>query len=180
MKKLWIISAATCILAASASAQETDLSLRAYAIGKNHNESSGRSGNEVKKADLSETELKQFSNQTRANFYSDFGYIPITGWEISEGYTKISFVDKGVLYTAYYDRDDQLVGTISNITVADLPAHALENIDKMYNGYTIGEAVFFDDNELNQSNMMYYGRNFEDEDKYFVELQKAMKDSRRG
>ncbi|MEJ0082234.1 MAG: hypothetical protein WDM78_15105 [Puia sp.] len=76
-----------------------------------------------------------------------------------------------VLYTAYYDGNSELVGTISNVSVADLPAHALQDINKKYKGYTIGNVVFYDDNESNESDMMYYGQRFDDEDKYFVELQ---------
>jgi hypothetical protein len=171
MKKLWIISAATCILAATVSAQEMDLSLRAYAIEKNHHAASGSSVNAPKSMSITDADLKHYSQQTRANFYADFGYIPITGWEVTNDFNKISFMDKGVQFTAFYDMDDELVGTISNISANDLPAHALDNIHKMYAGYTVGDAIFFDDNEQNETDMIYYGTKFDDEDKYFVELQ---------
>jgi hypothetical protein len=170
MKKIWIISLATCFTAVTANAQETDLSLRAYSKEMNQNELSGPSGDLIKHSDLTDPELKQFSYQTRANFYADFGYIPITGWEISGEFDKISFIKNGVLYTAYYDYDSELVGTTSNVSITDLPAHALENINKKYEGYTIGDVVFFDDNELNESEMVYYGNPFDDADNYFVEL----------
>ena len=170
MKKLWIIPAAICFLAGRASAQETDPLLRSYAIEFNHNKIFGPSGGATKNDILTDQDLKNFNYQTRAAFYADFGYIPITGWEFSGELDKISFLQNGIQYTAYYDLDSKLVGTISKATVADLPARAMEKIDKWYKGYTVGDIVFFDDNELNDTDMQYYDRRFDDEDKYFVEL----------
>ena len=34
----------------------------------------------------------------------------------------------------------------------------------------MGNVIFYDDNESNQTDMMYYGQQFGDEYKYFVEL----------
>jgi hypothetical protein len=171
MKKLFIISAASWLLFVSATAQNIDLSIRSYAIAKNQNNVSDPSFSANKKSDLSESELKNFSNQTRANFYSDFGYIPISNWEVTDQFDKISFMKNNVIYTAYYDSNSELVGTISNVSLADLPAHAVQDINKKYKGYTIGNVVFYDDNESNETDMIYYGQQFDDEDKYFVELQ---------
>jgi hypothetical protein len=171
MKKLSIISAVSLFLAISVNAQDVDLSIRSYAIIKNHNNVSDPSFSVNKNRDLTELELKNFSNQTLANFYSDFGYIPISNWEITDQFDKISFKENNVLYTAYYDSNSELVGTISNASVEDLPAHALRDINKKYKGYTLGNVIFYDDNESNQTDMMYYGQQFNDEDKYFVELQ---------
>ena len=171
MKKLSVLSALLSLLVFSAMAQEIDLSIRSYAITRNPNSVSGPSYNTNKKRDLTEPELKNFSNQTRANFYADFGYIPIPSWEVTDQFDKISFMKNNVLYTAYYDSNAELVGTISNATVADLPANALQDIYKKYKGYTVGNVIFYDDNESNQTDMMYYGQQFNDEDKYFVELQ---------
>jgi hypothetical protein len=171
MKKVWIISAATCLLAATVSAQEIDLSLRAFAFEKDHPAVSGSSVGAAKNMSITDSDLNNYSQTTRANFYADFGYIPISAWEVSDEFNKISFIDRGVQYTAYYDMDDELVGTISNISLNDLPAHALDNIHKMYEGYTVGDAIFFNDNEQNETDMIYYGTRFDDEDKYFVRLQ---------
>lgn len=171
MKKLSIISVLFWLFVVSARSQNIDLSIRSYVINRNPNNISGSSYGLNKKSDLTEPELKNFSTQTRANFYADFGYIPITNWEVTDQYDKISFMKNDVLYTAYFDSNSELVGTISNATLADLPAHALQDINKKYNGYTVGDVIFYDDNESNQTDMMYYGQQFNDEDKYFVELQ---------
>jgi len=95
----------------------------------------------------------------------------LSNWEVTDQFDKISFMKSNVLYTAYYDSNSELVGTISNASVEDLPAHALQDINKKYKGYSVGDVVFYDDNESNQTDMMYYGQQFDDEDKYFVELQ---------
>ena len=171
MKKLFIIPGVLWLLAGSAIAQDVDVSIRSYAIVKNQNNVYGPSSSVNMKRDLTEMELKNFSNQTRANFYSDFGYIPISNWEVTDLFDKISFMKNDVMCTAYYDANSELVGTISNAPVTDLPAHALQDINKKYKGYTIGNVVFYDDNESNETDMMYYGQQFDDEDKYFVELQ---------
>jgi hypothetical protein len=170
MKKLWIIPAAACFLAFRASAREADLSIRSNATEMNHNKIVTPLTNVANDRILTESELRNFNYQTRVNFYVDFGYIPIVGWEFSDELDKISFLKDGVLCTAYYDFDSKLIGTISNVTVADLPAHALDKINKTYNGYTVGDVIFFDDNELNETDMIYYNRRFDNEDKYFVEL----------
>ena len=170
MKKLWIISAAVCFLAGTAPPRKLNPASGAYAIEMNHHKLSGPSVDMAKMNALTDLELKNFNYQPRAAFYADFGYIPITGWETAGEFDKISFIQNGVPHTAYYDYDAELVGTTSNVSVADLPAHALDNINKKYKGYTIGDIVFFDDNELNETDMIYYERRFGDEDKYFVEL----------
>lgn len=171
MKKLSIVSVLLWLFVVSARSQDIDLSIRSYVINRNPNNVFGSSYGLNKKRDLTESELKNFSTQTRANFYADFGYIPITNWEVTDQFDKISFMKNDILYTAYYDSNSELVGTISNATVADLPAYALQDINKKYNGYTVGDVIFYDDNESNQTDMMYYGQQFNDEDKYFVELQ---------
>ena len=171
MKKFCIISAVSLFLASSVMAQEIDLSIRSYPASENQNNVSDPSVSVNKKRDLTESELKNFSSQTRAAFYSDFGFIPISNWEVTDQFDKISFMKSNVLYTAYYDSNSELVGTISNASVEDLPAHALQDINKKYKGYSVGDVVFYDDNESNQTDMMYYGQQFDDEDKYFVELQ---------
>ena len=170
MKKFFIVSGVLWFMAASAIAQDIDLSIRSSIVKNQKNPSYPSNGVNMKR-DLTESELKNFNSQTRANFYSDFGYIPISNWEITDQFDKISFMKNDVLYTAYYDSNSKLVGTISNASVEDLPAHALQDINKKYMGYNVGNVVYYNDNESNQTDMRLYGQQFDDEDKYFVELQ---------
>jgi hypothetical protein len=171
MKKLSILSAVLLLLGVSAFSQEIDLSIRSNAFIGNPKNVSGPSNSVNKNGDLTEQELRNFDPQTRENFYSDFGYIPISNWETTDQFDKISFMKNNVLYTAYYDSNSELVGTISNASVADLPAGALQEIQKIYKGYTVGDVVYYDDNESNPTDMNYYGQLLNDDDDYFVELQ---------
>lgn len=171
MKKLLIIVAAIGFLAVRASAHGADPFLRIIITAFNNHKISGVSSAVPNNGYLTNQDLKNFNYQTRAEFYADFGYIPITRWEYSDDFDKISFLKNNVEYTAYYDLDSKLVGTISKATEADLPGKAMEKINKWYKGYTVGDIIFFDDNELNESDMIYYSRRFDNEDKYFVELE---------
>ena len=48
-----------------------------------------------------------------------------------------------------------------------------EKIKSEYKDYTIGDVTFFNDNELNDSDMILWGLQFDDSDLYFVELTKG-------
>lgn len=74
---------------------------------------------------------------------------------------------------AFYDYDNKLVGTTQVKTFADVPVKGQQQIKKEYKDYTIGQVVFFDDNEANSTDMMLYSVQFEDADNYFVELTKG-------
>ena len=75
--------------------------------------------------------------------------------------------------TAFYDNDGKLVGTTMIKTFADVPANGQKQIKKKYKDYTVGPVIFFDNNEFNETDMMLYGLQFDDEDNYFVELTKG-------
>lgn len=68
-----------------------------------------------------------------------------------------------------------MVGTTSPRTFADLPTKGQLHINAKYKDYSIGQIYFFDDNELNESDMRLYDMQFEDADSYFVELEKGDK-----
>ena len=68
-----------------------------------------------------------------------------------------------------------MVGTTQYKTFADVPVRGQTEIKKMYKDYAIGSVVFFDDNELNPTDMILYNIQFDDADNYFVELSKGTK-----
>ena len=72
--------------------------------------------------------------------------------------------------TAYYDDNDKLVGTTSVAKFSDLPAAGQKEIKDTYKNYRVGPVIFFNDNEANDTDMLLYGTQFDDEDSYFVEL----------
>jgi hypothetical protein len=78
----------------------------------------------------------------------------------------------GKKMTAWYDYYENLVGTTSQVSFADLPADGQKAIKTKYKDYTVGKVIFFDDNEVNETDMILYNQQFDDADNYFVELAK--------
>ena len=88
--------------------------------------------------------------------------------------TELQFVSKdGQLTTAFYDIAGKLVGSTRYVTFSDLPARSQKDIKEKYKDYTIGQVLFYDDNENNDTDMFLYGAQFGDADNYFVELSKG-------
>jgi len=99
-------------------------------------------------------------------FSRDFPDAKFVSWAYG-AFVEATFLDNTVLKTAYYDEDNNLVGTTTDMDATALPEKARDHIDKMYPGYTIEKVVFFDDNEANETDMLLYNESFEDEDNYF-------------
>jgi len=99
-------------------------------------------------------------------FSKDFPKAKDVSWSYSE-FVEATFFDNNVEKTAYYDEDNNLVGTANEVDVAALPEKARDHINKMYPGYTIEKVIFFDDNEANDTDMSLFNQSFEDEDNFF-------------
>lgn len=122
---------------------------------------------------LRKLEGKTVSSEAKNNFLSDFGNIPNVKWERTVNFDEAIFTKDGKQMTAYYDFEGNLVGTTSIKMFADLPAKAQTEIKSKYKDYSIGPVIFFDDNELNTTDMSLWNTQFEDQDNYFVELIKG-------
>ena len=72
-----------------------------------------------------------------------------------------------------FDYHQNLVGTTETVNFTDLPAKGQQEINKRYADFKIGQVIFFDDNEWNETDMIMYGSQFNDADNYFVELSKG-------
>jgi hypothetical protein len=107
------------------------------------------------------------------SFISDFGNIPEVKWHRADYFDEARFIKNGTLTTAYYDFEGTLVGTTQAKTFADIPTAAQNEIKTRYRDYSIGSVIFYDDNELNATDMVLYGMQFDDMDNYFVELSKG-------
>ncbi|MDP4292764.1 MAG: hypothetical protein Q8908_16910 [Bacteroidota bacterium] len=134
-----------------------------------------RKEKKMERVALRKLEGKTVSQISKNSFNADFGKIPDVKWERLETFDKATFTKDGHEMSAYYDPDGKLVGTTSIKTEDYLPAKGLKNLLKKYPGYTIGQILFFNDNEANETDMMLYGIQFEDADNYFVELSKGNK-----
>ena len=114
------------------------------------------------------------SRAVESQFSRDFPDARFVTWAYG-AFVEAGFLDNTVLRTAYYDMDNNLVGTTTDMDVTALPEKARERIEKMYPGYTIDKVVFFDDNEANETDMLLYNQSFEDKDNYFPLLTKDSK-----
>lgn len=132
-----------------------------------------------KEAKAERVPLKKLEGTTvspvaQRNFTSDFKDAKNVEWKRVDTFDKASFTTKeGQKMSAFYDFEGNLVGTTQFKTFADVPENAQKEIKKSYKDYTIGSVVFYDDNENNDTDMILYGTQFEDQDNYFVELSKG-------
>jgi len=113
------------------------------------------------------------SVKAKSSFYVDFGDIPGAKWKRVGMFDEVIFNKDGKEMKAFYDFDSELVGTTQKKTFDDVPARGQKEIKSKYKDYSIGDVIFFDDNEFNETDMLLYGIQFEDEDNYFVELTKG-------
>ncbi|MFT3937022.1 MAG: hypothetical protein QM726_25575 [Chitinophagaceae bacterium] len=168
MKKVLFVSAALLMAVIGTQAQ-TDLA-------KNDSKSEKKEIRKEKKESritLKKLEGPQVSYQSKQEFIRDFDNPTNVSWRRTSYFDEASFTSKeGLATTAYFDIDGQLVGTTSLKTFADIPADAQKRINKEYKDYTVKSVVFFDDNEANETDMILYNSQFDDEDNYFVALQK--------
>jgi hypothetical protein len=116
------------------------------------------------------------SARAKGSFSVDFPNVTNAVWKRADTFDEVAFTNKnGLKMKAFYDIDGKLVGTTQNKTFADVPASGQNEIKKNYKDYTVGQVIFFDDNEANETDMMLYSTQFDDADNYFVELAKGDK-----
>lgn len=174
MKKLFIVSAAALLAGYSAQAQNQEVAIRKNEKMLTKQEKVIHQEKKEDRKVLKELKGQEVSFAAKEQFYRDFGNIS-AAWRRDSPYDIATFTKDGMQQSAYYDADAQLVGTTMHKTYADLPAKARETIEKKYGGYTADDIIYFDDNEYNDTDMILYGQQFDDEDNYFVELIKGSK-----
>ena len=175
MKKVLVLSVTAVILTATVNAQTSAALLKKEIKSDKKAESLVKKEKRSEEKELRKLEGKEVSYRAKQAFYSDFGNIPVTEWERTVNYDKATFTKDGQVMKAFYDADAKLVGTISDKTFEDLPANAQKYINEKYKDYSKGSVILFDDNEVNETDMIMYGQQFEDADNYFVEMKKDNK-----
>jgi hypothetical protein len=106
--------------------------------------------------------------------YNDFPNAKSITWTRS-AFTEATFYDGDVLKTAYYDEDNGLVGTTTDVDYSMLPGKARHYINKKYPGYSVRRVILFDDNESNDTDMFLFNSSFRDEDTWFPVLTSGSK-----
>lgn len=117
----------------------------------------------------------EVSDLTRSQFPIDFPDAKNVRFEKAKNFDEVSFMSGKKKLKAYYDSDNELVGTTQKKAFTDLPENAQKKILEKYAGYTIAGVVKFDDNEINETDMIMFETPFDDADNYFVELKDAGK-----
>jgi len=174
MKKLLLLSTAAIILTATVNAQITPASLKSDIKIDKKVVSNIRKEKKEDRTVLRKLKGSEVDPVSKQSFATDFPGV-IAQWERLDNFDEASFVKDGQAMSAFYDWEGKLVGTTQNKTFADLPASAQKSVSNEYKDYAIGDVLFYDDNEANETDMILYGNQFADKDSYFVELTKGNK-----
>jgi hypothetical protein len=157
MKKVLLAAAITLFTGLVYSAKAGDLTNR---------KESKKQLRKEKREKRREEWLHSASRATEDQFYQDFPGASNISWN-EAAFAEATFNDGTGLKTAYYDFDNELVGTTAEVDISMLPAGVKEYIAKKYPGYSIEKVILFDDNEANETDMFLFDSSFSDEDTYF-------------
>ena len=122
------------------------------------------------KTELSELEGDNVNYRTKQIFIEDFGNLDDVKWIGKEKFDEAIFTKDGKKLTAFYDFQSNLIGTIQDLSFADLPAKGQNEIKEKYKDYTVAAVNYFDNNDSNNTNLIFFESPFENHDSYFVEL----------
>lgn len=162
MKKVFFMMVLS-LMAFAVTAQTTTTTVRAV-------KKEARKVARAKKISLRSLKGEEVSYQSKQQFATDFGVQDPVSWKRAGYFDEATFARDGKQVTAYYDETAQLVGTTTPATFKDLPVSAQRHIEKNYTGYDAGQVLLFDDNESNETDMILYGVQLDDEDNYFIEV----------
>jgi hypothetical protein len=142
---------------------------------KNEKTKAPEGNNEMKseKVPVKKTEGTSVGTASKNSFIADFGNISNVEWKRGDNFDEASFTKNGENMTAFYDSNGMLVGSTAPKKFSDLPEKAQKNIKDKYKDYSIGPVIFFDDNDRNDTDMVMWAQQFDDEDLYFVEVRKG-------
>jgi hypothetical protein len=122
---------------------------------------------------LKKLEGTMVSDAAKKNFAMDFADAKDAQWKRSGTFDEVSFTSKDQKMTGFYDSGGKLVGTTQTVPFTKVPEKGQQVIKDKYKDYKIGPVIFFDDNEANETDMILWATQFDDEDLYFVELSKG-------
>jgi|KBSMisStandDraft_5_1062788.scaffolds.fasta_scaffold12147_3 hypothetical protein len=166
MKRIVLTGSLICLgfIAASAATTPSD--------GTNGSNSSKSKESRKEKRLERQSEVDYFTIQ---QFERDFPDAVDVVFSKGKVFDEANFVLDEKTYTAFYDNENNLVGTTTEKKFSDLPKRAKSYINKKYGDYAVEKVILFDDNESNPTDMWMYDQRFADEDNYFVELKKENK-----
>lgn len=166
MKHVFIFSSMLLFTVATAFSQDEPAIYNASNPASHKITKSQREENRAIRREKTLTEPTYMAEQ---NFETDFPDATNVTWK-KIGIEEASFTLNGKAMKAFYDYNNELIGTTTPVSYSDMPAIARNYIEKHLSDYTAQSVIRFDDNEYNQSDMVLYGNVFADADNYFVEL----------
>jgi len=172
MKNLILFIVAIIAYSTLANAQVDQSAIKKDVKNISKEESALKKEKKVERKQLRKLNGMEVSYQAKQQFGIDFPKITEVRWIRTTNFDEATFIKSGKEMKAFYDDHAQLVGTSNVVTFAELPQRAQKFINEKFKDFSIGPAVFFDDNEFNETDMILYGTQFDDEDSYFVELTK--------
>ncbi|MES2517400.1 MAG: hypothetical protein V4585_04780 [Bacteroidota bacterium] len=175
MKKILFLAAITFLLGTTMNAQTQKAHLKKDIARIEKKEAMLKKEKQEDKKELQRLIGKEVSERTREQFKMDFTPINESQWERTDRFDEATFMKDGKVMTAFYDANSTLVGTTCHKNFPELPANAQLYINENYKSYVIEDILEFDDNEPNQTDMVFFNQSFKDADNYFVELKKDNK-----
>jgi hypothetical protein len=173
MKKIISLSGAVLVLVSTIHAQTTVADASHDMAMLNKDEKVTKHEMKKEKRELRKLDGSDVSYQSKEAFKSDFSDVHDVTWVRGAYNDQATFINKkGEEETAYYDFYSQLIGTTEPKAFTDLPARAQKFINEKYSDFSKEAVIFFEDNEMNDMDMVLYGDAFEDADNYFIELKK--------
>ena len=166
MKKLLLLSVAVFVSVAVINAQTPASTL------KKETKKVSTLNKKEKLEKLKPLQGTEVSPAAKGDFSMHYGNIPVV-WKRTTNYDQVSFTSDDEQKTSYYDADAKLVGTIIQKKFEDLPDDAQATINEKYPGYKKESVVFYDDNELNTTDIVVFNKQFDDEDCFYVKLKKG-------
>jgi hypothetical protein len=122
-----------------------------------------------------EKDALEVSSAVMNSFYSQFPNAEIVNWSKIKGYAVADFYSGNSERMAFFDFNNQLVGTGKYISFNRLPKNSIKEIKKNYNNYASDSVIQYNDNELNDNDLNLFGITL-DSDGYYA----LMKDKSNG
>ena len=175
MKRLFFLYVTILAFSPVSNSQTIDASLKNGIKGLNTQVKEIKNNKRELRKELRELNGAEVSSQAKFQFKKDFPNVSVIEWERLDNFDEATFTIDGQSTSAFYDDKPELVGTTTIKTISDLPEKAQKTLREKYKDYKMGDILFFDDNEQNETDMILYNQQFEDKDSYFVELLKGNK-----
>lgn len=175
MKKIFFLLATVLTVSQTVNSQTIDASLKNGTKSLNTHEKSIKNDKKQSRRELRELNGNEVNSKVAFRFSKDFPGATATQWERLDNFDEASFSMDGQWTSAFYDDKPELVGTTVVKVFSDLPIKAQKILTEKYKDYKVGDILFFDDNEQNETDMILYNQQFEDKDSYFVELSQKNK-----